>query len=621
MPKQLELPFMPGKFRERFQNVFVIDFEYANIGGSIIPTSVAIKNLATKDQATTFTMLRDEEGNPLENIICPWDTEATNLFIVWFAEAECSVFEELGWPQPEAIIDLYIEVRNFWNGVDKFKRFDLKSVAETLRIQHNYKEDDKSNLRERLGNDAIAWTCTEEMESIERYNIEDVEVTAKLYEWWEHAMDNLHVYQEAESHYWNQALTRGRVASIAAQMGRQGYPIDTDAWHKFLDKFPEILKEVLNAANNKTGCFPGGDKFNHKKFAELVTELNLFDYWPKTANGALMTDQETLRIYEDIPEIKIIKEALYLKNATKLSSLPLDFDGRAKAFLSFFKAKTGRAAPSTSMHILNFAQCFRPFIKSDEGYIVTIDFEQQEFLIGAVLSDDGNMIAAYDSGDPYLSLGIQARIIPEDGTKKHPKRGIFKTVCLMTQYGAGVEKICSNMKSSIEEAEMALQHHQRVFNKFWDWQEEHVDHILYKGEISLSDGWSFKLPKGQTFRPWGETKGYSVNTLKNWVVQSTGAQILRTALVDLAKEGIIPIGTMHDEIIFYFPKLIFEHLEGDKHIKKCSDIMIEAARKCGIPGMRTEINIINPGERFPTKDEADMELFKLFAKGAGFDSE
>ena len=47
IPEQLEFNFPKHKFSDRFDNVWVMDFEYSNIGGSLVPSSVAIKNISS----------------------------------------------------------------------------------------------------------------------------------------------------------------------------------------------------------------------------------------------------------------------------------------------------------------------------------------------------------------------------------------------------------------------------------------------------------------------------------------------------------------------------------------------------------------------------------------------
>ena len=79
----------------------------------------------------------------------------------------------------------------------------------------------------------------------------------------------------------------------------------------------------------------------------------------------------------------------------------------------------------------------------------------------------------------------------------------------MTQYGAGAESMAREMRCQIEDAEMILQIHQRIFHKFWAWQDRMLDRFTYDCKYQTSNGWSYKLPPGSTFRTWGETEGYS----------------------------------------------------------------------------------------------------------------
>jgi hypothetical protein len=228
-------------------------------------------------------------------------------------------------------------------------------------------------------------------------------------------------------------------------------------------------------------------------------------------------------------------------------------------------------------------------------------------------------LKAYWSKDPYLTLGKEAGVIPQDAEgKEHPKRNVFKTVCLMTQYGAGVESMARKMKAPIEEAEMALQHHQRVFHTFWENQAKYMDRFLMDGVLSLSDGFNLKIEPGSTFREFSTHKGYSENTLRNWPIQATGCQIMRQALRRMYERDLcLPIGIMHDEFIFENNWIFDEHME-QLVVDKWNHEIIEAARDViGMP-LKTEIKTIKPGERFKPKEKKDQELFELFAEVAGF---
>jgi len=616
MVKQLSFNYMRGEFRHRFNNVYVLDFEYATVAGALLPTSLAIKNINDVGSDVEFIWLRKPDGSVNKNIPQPYGENAINLMVVFFGEAEFSAIKELGWKQPERIIDLYVVCRCYNNGLLDGKNadgdgvFSLIAMAKKYGCETNYLIDDKTNLRVRLGNDEVG---VDEIETVKRYNIEDVLVTERLFDYWEDFYDDSY----EGGIIWEQELDRGQHTKIAAEAGRHGYPIDVQSWDAFIEKFPEILAKVIDKAHITTNCFPGG-KFSARNFTKLVEDKQLDGNWPKTIRGVCKSDQETLRIYEEIYEFKILKEALYLRGATKLRDLPIDRnDNRAKTLFSLFKTKTGRTAPSTSKHILNFAGCLTPFIRVPENTaILRVDYSQQEFIIGAVLSNDEEMVEAYESSDPYLALGKVSGFIPQDADKSHPLRSVYKTVCLMVQYGAGTESMARQMKKSIETAEMALQVHQREFNKFWDWQMRMVDKFTYDCWYQTNNGWKYKLPEGSTFRIWGEQAGYSEATLKNWICQATGCEILRRAMRKLDELGFKIIGLIHDELIIEEPLL----LDNPKDVTKIiQDAMEEASYEILGWRVKTEAILFGPGERFKPKTEEDMQTFRFFAKEAGFD--
>ena len=78
--------------------------------------------------------------------------------------------------------------------------------------------------------------------------------------------------------------------------------------------------------------------------------------------------------------------------------------------------------------------------------VVERDWEQQEFLIGAVLSGDEAMFDAYVVIHIYLWAFKQDQF--KNATKDHPKR--YKTVCLQLQYGSGTQAIADRLRCTYE---------------------------------------------------------------------------------------------------------------------------------------------------------------------------
>jgi DNA polymerase I-like protein with 3'-5' exonuclease and polymerase domains len=477
-------------FLRQYKNIIVWDFEFASIGGEIKPTSVAYKNILRKNSKTQFKWLRKTDGSVIDGIPydfedLPLDDDEATLFVSFFGEAEYSCVKELGWELFEHDhIDCYSEIKILKNGL--WNSFSLANIADKLGFDAGYAEDDKTNLRERLGQDKVT---IDEIANVERYNIEDVKVTEQLFFY------ITHHYQEMDDpDIWVQALNRGDISKIAAKISRRGYPVDVHAWDKFLENFDTVVEKVLEKAHNETGCFPkNGEKrkFDHNAFTQLVEKLNIYQ-WPRTDGGSYMTDKDTLRRFDRYPEIKLIKEAQNLKNSTKLKDLPIDRrDDRAKTLCSYFGTKTGRATPSTARHLPNMPPCFRPFLVPEyEKPLLFVDYKQQEFAVAAALSDDKVMLDTYNQADPYVYLGHLAGILPLTAGKEHPKRQMYKTVCLMTMYGAGVRSMATDMNEPIEVAEKALQDHQRLFHKFWKWQQEYLDAFMMEGIKTVADGWT-----------------------------------------------------------------------------------------------------------------------------------
>ena len=342
-----------------------------------------------------------------------------------------------------------------------------------------------------------------------------------------------------------------------------------------------------------------------------------------------MTDKDTLRRFDRYPEIKLIKEAQNLKNSTKLKDLPIDRrDDRAKTLCSYFGTKTGRATPSTAKHLPNMPPCFRPFLVPEyDKPLLFVDYKQQEFAVAAALSDDKVMLDTYNQADPYVYLGHLAGILPLTAGKEHPKRQMYKTVCLMTMYGAGVRSMATDMNEPIEVAEKALQDHQRLFHKFWKWQQEYLDAFMMEGIKTVADGWTFRIPEGSTFRKFGEHKGYSENTLKNFPIQATAAAILYRALRKLDSRGYRVIGTMHDEIIIELDADWNDQddtekgysVPNQKQIAEIRSLMELAAYEITGVTIGTTYDILFHGMRLMPKEKKDQELWKFIAEECGID--
>jgi DNA polymerase I-like protein with 3'-5' exonuclease and polymerase domains len=92
--------------------------------------------------------------------------------------------------------------------------------------------------------------------------------------------------------------------------------------------------------------------------------------------------------------------------------------------------------------------------------------------------------------------------------------------------------------SFYEGNEMLNQHHE-TFAQYWAWSDDWVQHALQTGVMWTSMGW---------FCRTGITE-FNERSLRNWPVQSAGADILRIACILAVRHGIKLLAPIHDAVL------------------------------------------------------------------------
>jgi hypothetical protein len=173
------------------------------------------------------------------------------------------------------------------------------------------------------------------------------------------------------------------------------------------------------------------------------------------------------KAYPLVAPMRELRSALF---DLRLSDLQVGQDGRNRAILSVFRARTGRNQPGSTKYIFGPSVWLRSLIKPPAGYgVAYIDWSQQEFGIAAALSGDTAMMAAYESGDPYLEFAKQAGAVPADATKAThgPKRELFKQCVLAVQYGMEYESLAGRIGQPTIVARDLLRAHRETYREFW----------------------------------------------------------------------------------------------------------------------------------------------------------
>jgi DNA polymerase I-like protein with 3'-5' exonuclease and polymerase domains len=248
-----------------------------------------------------------------------------------------------------------------------------------------------------------------------------------------------------------------------------------------------------------------------------------------------------------------------------------------------FLAETSRNA--TQGCILQSARWLRGLVQAPPGWgLIYADYVAEEIYIAAILSGDGVLQRAYDSGDPYIFFGQLAGLIPAGGTKhSHPhERELAKTLMLATGYGMGVHSLAIRLNVSLHRAQSLREAHQRGFRVFWGWSDEVVRSARWRRQIDTMYGWSLAV-----------TQRTKENTLRDFPAQATGAEILRLAGCLLWEAGIEVCAPVHDAVLVQAPKsdLVEIARETCRCMERASEIVLKGHR------LRTEARILGYPER------------------------
>jgi DNA polymerase I len=335
------------------------------------------------------------------------------------------------------------------------------------------------------------------------------------------------------------ALLRGRYMVATARMESAGVPIDVENLTSFREHWTDIQDALIDRIDAAYGVFDGRT-FKAAKFAAWLERAGL--PWPRLESGQLdLSDEAFRQAARAHPEVAPLRELRSAMSKLRLNDLSVGRDGRNRCLLSAFQARTGRNQPSNSKFIFGPSVWLRGLIKPRPGYgVAYIDWSQQEFGIAAALSRDGNMLAAYQSGDPYLAFAKQAGAVPPDATKQShsAQRDLFKACVLAVQYGMGPDALAARIAQPPVVARDLLRAHQETYRAFWRWSDAAVDQATSKSSLHTVFGWTIHI--GAESNP---------RSLRNFPMQGNGAEMLRLACCLATERGIEVCAPVHDALL------------------------------------------------------------------------
>ena len=554
-----------------FREIWAVDFEFVASGGERTdPVCLVAWELKSGRRIRLWC---DEFGDAP-----PYAVDPDALFVSFHASAEIGCHLALGWPKPARILDLRAEFRNFTNGLPESAAPAGKGLIGALTYfgLDSIGAAEKDAMRDLILRGG-PWS-EQEREAILDYCEGDVDALARLLP----VMLARRVWPEHVD--LGRALFRGRFMAAAAAMEHFGVPVDVPLLNTLRERWTGIQDQLIAEIDKDYGVYDGR-VFKKALFAALLAKNGI--PWPRLESGELNLDKDVWRqAAKSYPFIAPLYELRASLSELRLKELAVGSDGRNRCVLWPFGAKTSRNQPSTSQFIFGPATWFRGLIKPPPGYgLAYIDWEQQEFAIAAVLSGDQAMMAAYETGNPYLALAKRVNAVPADATKQtHPdKHHQFKQVSLGRLYGQGPMGLAVAIGQSTLVASELIRYHQGTFHVFRQWSDEVVDKAVIKGGMRTVFGWQMHV-----------VDGFNPRSLRNFPMQANAAEMLRLACCLGTEAGLEICAPIHDAVLIMAS---LERLDDDVAAMRAA--MGEASRVV-LAGyeLKTDVKVVRNPNRY-----------------------
>ena len=561
---------------EDYQEIWFVDFEYqATEGERPVVNCMVAHELRTGQTLRCFT----EELCGCR--VPPFNIGADSLVVAYFASAEMGCFRVLSWAFPLHLLDLYVEYRRLRNGALGIREStSLVAALAWLGLQC-FIPAQKGEMRE-LSLRGGPYTREEQRQLLD-YCQADVMALKPLFK------KLLSGISEQP------ALLAGNYMKAVAFMEHTGVPLDTNLYGLLKTHWNPVKLKLVQQVDKETG-FYDGFAFRRKRFGQWLALRNIS--WPLLPTGTLQLDKEArkkmTKLYPELTPHAQLRETL---SALKDLKLPMGHDGCNRCLLSPFRSKTGRNQPSTNRFIFGLPAWLRSLIKPPKGHAVAyLDYRQQEFAIAAALSEDENMIKAYQSGDPYLAFARMAGAVPPEATREtHPKeRKLYKQCALAVQYEMGAASLGSSLGISTIRARKLLHDYRKTFAEFARFKDDYALTVNVTGVASTRTGWKMQVGP--------RTKG---TTVRNFPIQSAGAEILRLACYELTRQGITLCCPIHDAA------LIMARVEDIETVVAKARAIMEAASRIITGGLTITIDqyIVRYPDRYMDEDRG-RDMFR-----------
>lgn len=274
--------------------------------------------------------------------------------------------------------------------------------------------------------------------------------------------------------------------------------------------------------------------------------------------------QKFQRDYKGTQVEQLANAILASRKADKLASsyfknmINMNVDGLLHPSINTLAARTSRMSitqPALQTLPKGDKMVRNAFIpRREDEILMSCDLEQVEARLFSCLAEDKGLIQTFldcdaTGGDFFTRVGSEVYADPSF-TKADPRRQLMKNVMYGKIYGAGVDKMA--LSASVPVPQM------RAVNDSFDSRFPGMKSFMRVIENigmkrAKAEGMAYVYSKLGRILPADDGKVY---TLTNYLIQSSGAEILKQNLckIDAAGLGEYLIVPVHDEVVLSVPK-------------------------------------------------------------------
>jgi|TARA_R110001592_G_scaffold150994_1_gene377169 DNA polymerase-1 len=509
------------------------------------------------------------------------------LLVSFMAAAEHGVFLNLLHGQPNNMFDCFVEnkclygpflAKNKTGLVDTCSRYNIPSISK----EQKDRELDLILRRNEYEGKPFDYSL-EEQQRIMTYCKSDVEETAELFIAQVNDIEkknNLKTNEDFNKKLW-EICFRGYSQGSVAKIERNGIPGDKKLINDFRENWQFVKDTIIQRHNKKLNVYTEDNKLNKKLFNKLVLKCGLGNKWPLLKSGDYTSKDDIVKRFEEhSPLIKEFRQLNKLNNLTRLGFFTPSEDGRLRCSLNGFGSITSRSQPSSSKNPLGAGKWARNFIKPGWGHeLFYLDYKAQEPAIQGYLSGDPVLMEAYNTHDIYITTAQKLGMINDPNATKAThkvQRDVVKELFLANTYGMGERQVAIRLDCSRLKARHYLTKFKELYKGYFTARENWINGSAITGHLRSPLGWQRWILGN---KKWKDGKRVSItNQLKNFIIQTTGADILRKACQKLLDNHIKVVSTLHDAVLI-------EVFKGDLEQKDLAKDLMELAAKEVVGGI------------------------------------